>query len=183
MQRTMILLGLLLVATAGCNDSGGAIGGVAQAQQSRGNDLQARLSGSNLIITTDENGDLTPTTEAGVSVGVGIAKGSGSATFQLRVAFTDPFPAPDGSCPDELPFATDLTTTNLVLTYADGSILELSSSTGTACSNGVIFAVSIEEGTVVGGEGRFDGADGTWSATVEQESARLTGELEVDLNW
>jgi hypothetical protein len=43
--------------------------------------------------------------------------------------------------------------------------------------------VSIEEGTVVGGEGRFDGADGTWSATVEQESARLTGDLEVDLNW
>jgi len=176
MQRTIILLGLGLAALAGCNDSGTGVGGVAEAQSNRGGDLSIRLSGSNLVIST-EGRVPTPTTEPGVTMGVGIAKGSGSATFQVRVTYGQPLPS--ASCPSELPFGADITQTNLMLTYNDGSVLELSGA-GSLCGDGTLFVADVS-GTVVGGEGQFDGASGTWSTVVEQDGARLTGDVEVEL--
>ena len=149
---------------------------VAEAQDGWQQDLSISLSGSNLNITT-ENRVPTPTTEPGVTMGVGIAKGSGSATFQVRVTYSQPLPS--ASCPEELPFGADITQTNLMLTYNDGSVLELSG-TGSLCGDGTLFDANVS-GTVVGGEGRFDGASGTWSTVVEQDSARITGDVEVDL--
>jgi hypothetical protein len=150
---------------------------IAEAQGDSGADLSIRLSGSNAIITT-ENREPTPNTEAGVTMGVGIAKGSGSATFQVRVTFDAPLPS--ANCPQELPFGADIPETNLYLTYNDGSILELFSDSGSLCGNGTLFIADVQ-GTVSGGEGRFDGATGTWSAAVEQDGGRLTGDVEVDL--
>ncbi len=149
---------------------------VAEAQGSWGKDLSISFSGSNIIIST-ENRVPTPTTEPGVTMGVGIAKGSGSATFQVRVTYSQPLPS--ASCPSELPFGADITQTNFMLTYNDGSVLELSGA-GSLCGDGTLFVANVS-GTVVGGEGRFEGATGTWSTDVEQDGARITGDMEVDL--
>ena len=156
-----------------------AVVAVPYAQGKSGSDLSISLSGSNLNITT-ENREPTPTTEAGVTMGVGIAKGSGSATFQVRVTYGTPQFSP--SCLEEvgLPFGGDIPQTNLILTYNDGSVLELVSDSGSLCGDGTLFVADVQ-GTVSGGEGRFDGASGTWSAVVEQDGARLTGDAEVDL--
>jgi hypothetical protein len=153
---------------------------IAEAQDDSGADLAIRLSGSNLVITT-ENRVPTPNTEAGVTMGLGIAKGSGSATFQVRVTFDAPQFSP--SCQQDLgfPFGADITQTNLILTYNDGSILELFADSGSLCGDGTLFVANLQ-GTVAGGEGRFDGASGTWSAVVEQDSTRITGDIEVGLN-
>ena len=156
-----------------------AVVAVPYAQGKSGSDLSISLSGSNLNITT-ENREPTPTTEAGVTMGVGIAKGSGSATFQVRVTYGTPQFSP--SCQEEvgLPFGGDITQTNLILTYNDGSVLELVADSGSLCGDGTLFVADVQ-GTVAGGEGRFDGASGTWSAVVEQDGARLTGDAEVNL--
>ena len=149
---------------------------VAEAQNGWQRDLSISLSGSNLVIST-EGRVPTPTTEPGVAMGVGIAKGSGSATFQVRVTYGQPLAS--ASCPEEIPFGADITQTNLMLTYNDGSVLELSGA-GSLCGDGTLFVGNVS-GTVVGGEGRFEGASGTWSSVVEQDGARLTGDVEVDL--
>ena len=168
--------GIIITAIAGLAL---AVFTIAEAQGNSGSDLSIRLSGSNLNITT-ENREPTPNTEAGVTMGVGIAKGSGSATFQVRVTYGTPQFSP--SCQQDLglPFGGDITQTNLILTYNDGSVLELVADSGSLCGDGTLFIADVQ-GTVVGGEGRFDGASGTWSAVVEQDSARLTGDAEVDL--
>jgi hypothetical protein len=149
---------------------------VADAQGGSSQDLSISFSGSNIIIST-ENRVPTPTTEPGVTMGVGIAKGSGSATFQVRVTYDQPLPSPN--CPPELPFGADITQTNFMLTYNDGSVLELSGA-GSLCGDGTLFVADVS-GTVVGGEGRFDGASGTWSTSVEQDGARITGDIEAEL--
>ena len=156
-----------------------AVFAVPEAQGNSGSDLSIRLSGSNLIITT-ENREPTPTTEAGVTMGVGIAKGSGSATFQTRVTFDQPLPSAACKEATGFDFGADITQTNLILTYNDGSILELLADSGSLCGDGTLF-VSNVQGTVSGGEGRFDGASGTWSADVEQDGGRITADVEVDL--
>ena len=75
MQRTIILLALGLAALTGCNDSGSAIGGVAWAESNRGPDLDASISGSSFIISTNPDNDNQPTTnfEPGTSIQSGIA--------------------------------------------------------------------------------------------------------------
>ena len=166
-------LGIIITATAALALS---VFAFAEAQNSRGSELSIRLSGSNLVIST-ENRVPTPTTEPGVTMGVGIAKGSGSATFQVRVTYGQPVPWP--SCPPELPFGADISQTNLMLTYKDGSVLELSGA-GSLCGDGTLFVADVS-GTVVGGEGQFDGSSGTWSIIAKQDGARLTGDVEVDL--
>ncbi|MGB5696291.1 MAG: hypothetical protein WBM46_11605 [Polyangiales bacterium] len=150
----------------------------AQAWWHKGPDLRLKLSGSTMTIST-ENGVPTPNTQAGVAYGSGITKGSGSPIFVDRVTYGTA--APDGRCPANLPFGADLTTV-LVFTYHDGSIIELSAGEGSFfCTDGVVFDAELQ-GTVVGGEGRFDGASGTWDGSAEVDGARLTGDVAVDLD-
>jgi len=141
-------------------------------------DLRVRLSGSNNITST-EDGVPTPTTEAGVSLGSGLAKGGGSAVFTALTTFGKALP--DDRCPAELPFGANLTST-VVLTSNDGSILELyAGAESFFCSDGVMFVAELQ-GPVVGGERRFEGAEGTWSGIAEVDGARLTGDLTVELD-
>ena len=141
-------------------------------------DLSMTLSGSTITIST-ENGVPTPTTQAGVAYGSGITKGSGSPIFVDRVTYGTA--APDGRCPADHPFGADLTS-NLVFTYYDGSIIELFAGEGSFfCTDGVVFDAELQ-GTVVGGEGRFDGASGTWNGSAQIDGARLTGDVNVDLD-
>ena len=148
------------------------------AQGKGGSDLSVSLSGSNIVIST-ENGVPTPTTQAGVSYGQGISKGSGSPLWVARTTFDTPLP--DVRCSEALPFGNDLTS-NVILTYKDGSILEIVAGAGSFfCSDGVLFVAQLQ-GTVVGGEKRFDGATGVWAGVAEVDGARLTGELTIDLD-
>jgi hypothetical protein len=176
MKCAIALLGLGLAMLAGCSDSEAGVVGVAEAQSS--SDLSFTLSGSNLVITT-ENGVPTPPTQAGVSYGSGITKGSGSPIFVEETTFGTA--APDDRCTAYLPYGADLTS-NIVLTYNDGSILQLSAGEGSFfCSDGVVFDAELQ-GTVAGGEGRFDGASGAITGSVEVDGSRLTGNLTVDLD-
>lgn len=155
-----------------------AVFAVPDAQGMEGADLSMRLSGSTITIST-ENGVPTPNTQAGVAYGGGITKGSGNPIFADRVTYGTA--APDGRCPAERPFGADLVTT-LIFTYSDGSILELFAGEGSFfCTDGVVFDAELQ-GTVVGGEGRFDGASGTWDGSAQVDGSRLTGDVEVDLN-
>lgn len=182
MQRAIILLGLGLAALAGCNDAGNGVGGVAEAQSSRGGDLDVRISGSSFIVSTNPDDNNAPTTnfEPGTSIQSGIAKGSGSAIFRAQTVFA-PDPEDDSCSETPLPAAVDVTTT-IVLTYNDGSILTLSAgeaSGSSACSDGVTFIANLM-GLVSNGSGRFEGASGAWEGTAEVSGAQISGDLVVD---
>jgi hypothetical protein len=151
------------------------------AQGKRGPDLNVRLSGSSFITSSQDDGSPTPATEASTSLQSGIAKGSGSAIFSAQTVTEQPLP--DANCPEALPFGNDLTT-SIVLTYDDGSILSLSTTTdgtGSFCSDGVLFVAEFA-GTVSGGDGRFEGASGTFVGSAQVDGTRLTGSISVDLD-
>lgn len=158
-----------------------ALFAVPDAYGKSGRDLDIRISGSSFITSSQDDGTPTPVTEAGTSLQSGIAKGSGSAIFSAQTVTEQPLP--DARCPAELPVGNDLTT-SVVLTYNDGSILSLTTTTdgtGSFCSDGVLFVAEFT-GIVSGGEGRFEGATGTWEGTAQVDGTRVTGNLIVDLD-
>ena len=155
-----------------------AVFAVPSAQGNSGPDLSMRLAGSNFITSSGDDGRPTPLGQVSTSMQSGISKGSGSAVFTSQTIIEAA--GPDERCTPL--FGADLSTTT-VLTYNDGSILSLVTGPGSFfCTDGSSFFVDFG-GTVAGGEGRFEGATGTWEGTAEsQPSARVTAEVSVDLD-
>jgi hypothetical protein len=155
-----------------------AVFAVPDALGNSGPDLDMRLAGSNFITSSGDDGRPTPLGEVSTSMQSGISKGSGSAIFTAQTIIEAA--GPDDRCSPFL--GADLSTTT-VLTYTDGSILSLVTGPGSFyCTDGSVFIVDFE-GTVAGGEGRFEGASGTWVGTALSEpSARVTAEVSVDLD-
>jgi hypothetical protein len=108
----------------------------------------------------------------------GISQGSGSAVFTAQTIIEAA--GFDERCAPLL--GADLSTTT-VLTYNDGSMLSLVTGPGSFfCTDGSIFIVDFG-GTVAGGEGRFEGATGTWEGTaISRPTARVKAEVSVDLD-
>ena len=142
-----------------------------------GRDLDMRLAGSNFI-TSSSVGRPTELGEVSTSMQSGISQGSGSAIFTAQTISEEALP--DGRCNGLA--GADMSTT-IVLTYNDGSILSLvTGSDSFYCTDGYVFLIDFG-GTVAGGEGRFEGATGTWEGTAEnQPAARFTAEVNVDLD-
>jgi hypothetical protein len=155
-----------------------AVFAVPDALGNSGPDLDMRLAGSNFITSSGDDGRPTPLGEVSTSMQSGISKGSGSAIFTAQTIIEAA--GPDDRCSPLL--GADLSTTT-VFTYNDGSILSLVTGPGSFyCTDGSVFIVDFE-GTVAGGEGRFEGASGTWVGTALSEpSARVTAEVSVDLD-
>jgi len=63
----------------------------------------------------------------------------------------------------------------------DGSILQLGFTGSICCTDGSVFDYDLS-GEVVGGDGRFEGASGTYEGSARSESARLTFKVSVDLD-
>jgi len=155
-----------------------AVFAVPDALGKSGPDLEMRLAGSNFITSSGDDGRPTPLGQVSTSMQSGISKGSGSAIFTAQTIIEAA--GLDDRCSPLL--GADLSTT-IVLTYNDGSILSLVTAPGSFyCTDGSVFLVDFA-GTVAGGEGRFDGATGTWAGTAESlPTARVTAEVSVDLD-
>jgi len=156
-----------------------AIFAVPEAQGSDGQTLNVGLSGSLFVTSNTDDGRPTPTDgQVLTSLASGIAKGSGSSLFSMQVV-NDQFGL-DGRC--ELPLVGADVSATIVLTYKDGSILSLETTDNSfACTGGVVFFADIE-GIVLGGDGRFEGATGTFNASGATTENRITAELAIDLN-
>jgi len=143
--------------------------------------MNMRLAGSSFVVSTVEDGtpkQLPPFT----SVQNGIAKGkSGGAQFRAQTVAG--VAIPEDLCPEALPFGGPLTVT-FVLTYNDGSILSGwgGPETNSYCTDGGDVSVSEFTGIITGGDKRFEGATGTWTASARIDEARVTGDIEIDLD-
>jgi hypothetical protein len=152
---------------------------VPYAQGNDGRDLTLRLYGSSFITSSLDDGTPTPPGLAATSLHSGIAKGSGSAVFSAQTVIEEALP--DGRCPAELPFGGDLTVI-AVYTFADGSILSTETGIGNFfCSDGLVFVADLA-GIVTGGDGRFEGATGTWEGSAQVDGPRTTGDIVVELD-
>ena len=146
--------------------------------------LHLKIGGSNYIVSNLEDGTPTPANMTTTSIASGIVKGGGGGIFTAQnvaqgvADLENPFdPRCEGT---PLPIGNDLVTT-IVVTQRDGSILSLDTEDSYYCSDGVTFVANIG-GNVLGGEGRYEGASGTWEGTAQVFQSRVTGTLDVDLD-
>ena len=160
-----------------------AVVAVPDAHGDGGRDLHMKTFGGN-VISSDTDG--IPTLIDGgaiTAIQSGKTKGSGSPDLfsTSALAAVDFANLPTPGCPAAMPFGGAIDAT-LVFTYNDGSLLSLATELGSFyCSDGTNFTVDFV-GTVVGGNGRFEGATGTWDSTVQTfPGGRFTGEVSVDL--
>ena len=173
-----VSLGLMLL--SGCSDSQTGAVGVAEAQSRSGPEIHLEGFGG-IYVTSSVDGVPTPLDGQPLTViGSGITKGSGSPIFLLQGVFEDYFEPDLTDCTQELPLRGDLTGSD-VLTYNDGSVLQLGFTGSICCTNGVAFECELD-GTVIEGLGRFEGATGTYKGSAYAESGRLTYEVSVDLD-
>lgn len=185
MKRAILLLVSGLVMVAGCSDSNITDVGVAKAANG-GRTIHVSLAGSNYS-TSDENGAPTPVDGRPlVAIQNGIAKGGGAALFTSNAELDAISMNPADFPPDCLAAGMAGSTLSLsfVLMYNDGSLLSLATGADTYyCTNadGTFFTV-FGTGDVTGGEKRFAGATGSFSATAESTPPRVLAELEIDLN-
>ena len=182
MRKVMSLMAAVMaVVFMGCgSDSEVGAVGVAEAQSSSGPEIKLEGFGG-IYVTSSVDGIPTPLDGQPLTVmASGITKGGGSPIFLLQGVFEDDF-APDlTSCTQELPLRGELTGSD-VLTYNDGSILQLGFTGSFCCTDGVVFECHLDS-TVVGGVGRFEGATGSVEGTARAETGRLTYEVSVDLD-
>lgn len=183
MKRLILLLGSGLVMLAGCSDSNIADVGVAKAANG-GQTIHVSLAGSNFS-TSDEDGVPTPLDGRPlVAIQNGIAQGGGTALFTSE-AVLDAIPMNPAEFPPDClaaGLAGSTLTVSFVLMYNDGSLLTLATGPGAYfCTDGTVFTVA-GAGAVTGGEKRFAGATGTFSATAESTPPRVVAELEIDLD-
>lgn len=168
----IVVLAAMALAVVGMQDS------PAQAK-----DSTTTLAGSSFIVSTLEDG--TPKTiPPFTSVQSGIAKGGfGSAVFRSQTVAGELGPAASGECPEGFPAKGTITVT-FVVTYNDGSILSgVTGPDNFYCADPVRDVFFAEfAGTITGGDGRFEGATGFWEAAAQVDGARLTGEVEIDLD-
>ena len=157
---------------------------VPEAQGKDGRTLDVSLAGSNFI-TSDEDGIPTPLDGRPITaIQNGIAKGSGGAIFSSNAALEQVPENPLEFPPDCLAqgLAGAPLTISFVLTYNDGSLLSLATGPGSFyCTDGTDFSVD-GVGIVTGGNGRFEGATGTFSVTAFSEPPRVLADLEIDLD-
>ena len=146
--------------------------------------LNLRIAGSNYITSNLEDGTPTPANMTTTSISNGIIRGGGAGVFTAQnvaqgvADLENPFdPRCEGT---PLPIGNDLDTT-IVVTRYDGSVLSLDTEDSYYCTDGITF-VGYLGGVVLGGEGRYEGATGTWEGTAQVFQSRLTGTLDVDLD-
>ena len=178
---TSLSVAAMAVVFMGCgSDSEVGAVGVAEAQSSSGPEIKLEGFGG-IYVTSSVDGIPTPLDGQPLTVmASGITKGGGSPIFLLQGVFEDYF-APDlTDCTQELPLRGELTGSD-VLTYNDGSILQLGFTGSFCCTDGVVFECHLDS-TVVGGVGRFEGATGSVEGTARAETGRLTYEVSVDLD-
>lgn len=147
----------------------------------RGPDLRLRAFGGIFVTSNLEDG--TPTPLDGrpfTALANGITKGSGSPVFLAQVEVAEDFVPDLAACSQQMPLRGDLTGSN-ILTFHDGSILQLGFTGSICCTDGSVFDCDLS-GEVVGGEGRFEGVSGTYEGSARAESGRLTYEVSVDLD-
>jgi|GEM_PF-1759688 len=147
----------------------------------RGPEIRLRLSGSNFITSSQDDGTPSPLGAVSTSLQSGIAKGkSGKSIFSAQTIIQQA--GQDDRC-GNLPGA-GLSTTS-VFTYDDGSILSVTTDPDISyyCYDPSVGLFSVEfGGTVTGGAGRFEGATGTWDGSAESVSARVMADLAIDLD-
>lgn len=147
---------------------------------SYGPELNLKFSGSSFVTSSDADGSPTDAGQASTTMQSGLARAKHmravfSAQTQIDAAL------PDARCPAQTPFGGDLSTI-IVVTYHDGSILQIATGADNFyCSDGSRF-VSEFVGIVTGGTGRFDGASGTWEGTAEVLGSRVEATATVDLD-
>ena len=119
-----------------------------------------------------------------VAIQNGIVQGGGAALFTSNAAL-DAIPMNPAEFPPDCQaagLAGSPLTVSFVLMYNDGSLLSLTTGPGACfCTDGTVFTVA-GEGAVTGGEKRFAGATGTFSATAESSPPRVLAELDIDLD-
>jgi hypothetical protein len=125
------------------------------------------------------------------------AKG-GPGSAQVRLLFeTGPPVAPTGVCPSDGVYVQQpLVAAGFITTFKDLSLLSGAREAGFACVNLATGNISVvAEGRITGGNGRFEGATGTWKITGDAEPAlfligdplgaiayRATGTIVYDLD-
>jgi hypothetical protein len=155
-----------------------AVFAVPEAQGKSGRTLDLQFSGSNFT-TSSVDGRPAPLGVVSTSLQSGILTGSGGGIFSAQTVVEEA-----GQRDECGPLPGGELSTTIVITYNDGSILSIASSPGSFFCfdpvDGVFFVDFV--GTVTGGEGRFEGAGGTWEGSARAQAARLTGETSIDLN-
>ncbi len=184
MQRMIILLTALgLAALAGCNDSESGVGVSEAHAKGPAGPKTIQIFGDSFFIPPLFQQD--PTLPLS-SVQSGNAKGFGNATF-TAASLTSPG---DHVCPlfedSVLQVPIDITS-NVVLTYPDGSQLTLSG-VGEGCTNEAVSQFELlfleEDSTVVLGTGpRFEGASGSWGGPFTSVASQLRGEVFLNLSF
>jgi hypothetical protein len=165
-----------------------AVFAIPEAQGINGQTLNLRIWGANLI-SSDEDGIPTPIDGRAITAfQSGVARGhGGSASVFASIAL----PALDpGQIPPDcagLGLAGGPIFQTIVLTYNDeGSLLSLVAGPGSFyCTDGEIFTIE-SGGDIAAGNGRFEGATGTWELTAQTlppgGTGLFTGEISIDLN-
>jgi hypothetical protein len=142
-----------------------------------------KVAGSNFIVSNTEDGMPTPSELTTTSIASGIVKGGGSGIFSAQnvaqgINPDNPFdPRCEGT---PFPLGNDIATT-IVVTYPDGSAITLPSTDSYYCTDTLTFVAHLA-GMVTGGEGRYEGAAGTFEATAQVFQSRTTGTIDVDLD-
>ena len=155
-----------------------AVFAVPEAQGKSGRTLDLQFSGSNFT-TSSVDGRPTPLGAVSTSLQSGVVKGSGGGIFSAQTVVEEA-----GQLAECGPLPGGELSTTIVITYNDGSILSLATSSGSFfCFDPVdgVFSVNFV-GTVTGGVGRFEGAGGTWEGTARAQGSRVTAESSVDLD-
>jgi hypothetical protein len=146
-------------------------------------DISLALFGGNFITSTVDGQPSPLDGQALTALQSGIAKGAGKPLFVSQAVLDQVPQNPLEFPPDCLAqgLAGSTLSTTIVLTYNDGSLLSISTDEGSYfCTDGTVFTVSFG-GNVTGGEGRFEGATGTWEGTASSVSARVVAEINIDL--
>ena len=150
-----------------------------------GPDLSYRLSDS-AFVSSSIDGQPTPLDGQPATVAVdGIARSKRSRPGFTAQGVLDEVPQEPSLFPPAclaMGQAGSTISVTTVLIYHDGSLLSLTTDDGSYfCTDGSVFTVDFG-GTVSGGEGRFEGATGTWEGTARAEDARLLSEIDIELD-
>jgi hypothetical protein len=166
-----------------------AVFAIPEAQGINGQTLNLRVWGANMI-SSDEDGIPTPIDgRALASIQSGMARGPGGSASVFASTAIQELPGEPGQFPPDC-LAAGLAGAPLfqtiVLTYNDGSLLSLIAGPGSFyCTDGAIFIIE-SGGDIAAGNGRFEGATGTWELTAQTlppgGTGLFTGEISIDLN-
>jgi hypothetical protein len=145
----------------------------------RGPELNLRVAGSSFITSSQDDGTPSPLGGVFTSMQSGKAKGAGGGIFTSQAVVGAAGLEP--RCEPPFPLGGNITFFQVVLTDSDGSILTLQASEDSFyCTDGSTF-VANAGGSVLGGEGRYEGATGTWDVSAQIFQSRVTGTLTADL--